>query len=263
MISFFSGTRLLSSRIRGGQISEYLGARLNPTSGYEGDVCIYVKPKSLDIVRDGDWVDFLDGDNNQVARLRDRPKVNVIAASQCSYDCLKEYLTNEIVLIPHHHLNWEKIKRERKDISIGGYIGSPSPEAFKMYAEIKTELKKIGFDFVTCFDYKNRNDAVNLYRQVDLFIIGPWVGDDSPHKIPTKIINAASFGIPTIAYPLRGYKEIEGYYVQARNVSEVLVEVEKFKNRDYYDAWPNKIIEMAEKYHISVIANLYKKLGGT
>jgi len=243
-------------------MAEYLGARLNPTSGYEGDVCIYVKPKRLDTIRDGDWVDFLDSPGGILALLKDRPNVKVIAASQCSYDCLKENLTNEIVLIPSHHVNWDRIKRERVEISVGGYIGSPSPDAFKMYNEIKTELKKVGFEFVTCFgyNYKDRNDAVNLYRQVDLFIIGAWVGDDSPHKIPTKIINAASFGVPSIAYPLRGYRELEGYYVPARNISELLVEVEKFKNRDYYNEWSNKVVEMAEKYHISKIAPLYLKL---
>lgn len=255
-----SSARRLSSRIRGDEMAEYLGARLNPTSGYENDVCIHVKPRDFDKVRNGNWVDFLDSSRGYMAVLGNRPKVKVIAASQCSYDCLKENLTNEIVLIPSHHINQERIKRERNEISVGGYIGSPSPEAFKMYNEIEAALKKIGFDFVTCFDYKDRHDAVNLYKQVDLFIIGAWVGDDSPHKIPTKIINAASFGIPSIAYPLRGYKEIEGNYVQARNISEMLVEVKKFKDKNYYNEWSNKVVEMAEKYHISKIADLYRKL---
>lgn len=257
-----SSARRLSSRIRGDEIAEYLDTRLNPTSGYENDVRIYVKPKSLDIVRDGDWVDFLDSTGGFSALLKDRPKIKVIAASQCSYDCLKEYLTNEIVLIPSHHINQERIKRARKEVSVGGYIGSPSPVAFRMYDEIGTRLKEVGFEFVTCFNFKTKQDAIDLYRQIDLFIIGDWVGNDSPHKIPTKIINAASFGIPSIAYPLRGYKEIEGNYVQARNISELLVEVEKFKNRDYYNEWSNKVVAMAEKYHISVIAGLYQKLEG-
>ncbi len=92
-------------------------------------------------------------------------------------------------------------------------------------------------------------------------VIGAWeLGDPNPHKIPTKIINAASFGIPSIAYPLRGYKEIEGYYVRASNMKELLTEVEKFKDKDYYKKWSGKVLKMSEKYHISEVAKLYKKL---
>ncbi len=51
----------LSSRIRAEEMAAYLGAKLNPTEGFENDVCIYVKPRTFDQIRDGDWVDFLDG----------------------------------------------------------------------------------------------------------------------------------------------------------------------------------------------------------
>src|SRR3990167_7107951 len=34
----------VSSMIRGDQIAEYLGAKVNPTEGYENDICIYIKP---------------------------------------------------------------------------------------------------------------------------------------------------------------------------------------------------------------------------
>ena len=42
MISFFIGGGG-SGIIRGEQVAHKLGAKLNPTSGYEDDVCIYVK----------------------------------------------------------------------------------------------------------------------------------------------------------------------------------------------------------------------------
>ena len=40
------GNRLqrVSSMIRGVQVAEQIGAKLNPEEGYENDVCIYVKP---------------------------------------------------------------------------------------------------------------------------------------------------------------------------------------------------------------------------
>src|SRR3990170_5163683 len=233
MISIFSDINLLSTRIRGDQIAEYIGARRNPASGYENDVCIHVKPRSFKNVRDGDYVDFLDGIVT-FNLLKDRPKVKVIAASIVSYEYLKGVLTNGIVLIPSHHINWERAKRDRTEVLVAGYIGSPSSVATEMYEEIGKALKKVGFDFVTCFNYRFtvRQDAIDLYKSVDLFIIGPWK-DMNPHKIPTKVINAASFGIPTIAYPLPGYKEIEGYYVPAMDVAEIVREAKKFKDKTY------------------------------
>lgn len=250
----------LSSRIRAEEMSAYLGAKLNPTEGFENDVCIYVKPRTFDQIRDGDWVDFLDG-GRFFRLLKDRPKINVIAASKNSYDILKAELPNKIIFIPHHHLNLERAKRTRHKINTCGYIGSPSPIAFKIYSEIGKRLKEVGFKFITSFDYKTRGDATSLYKKIDIMVIGAWeVGDPNPHKIPTKIINAASFGIPSIAFPLRGYKEIEGYYVRASNMKELLTEVEKFKDEDYYKKWSGKVLKMSEKYHISEVSKLYKKL---
>jgi len=254
-------TLRLSSRIRGNEIAEYSGFKLNPRSGYENDTCIWIKPRGLNRVKDGDWVDFLDGYSTLESLLKNRPKIKVIAASQYSYEYLKKRLKNKIVLIPSQHINWENARRSRKVVDTCGYIGSPSPIAFKMYSEIGKELKKIGFKFINCFDYKNRQDAVELYKKIDILVIGAWeVGDLNPHKIPTKIINAASFGIPSIAFPLRGYKELEGYYVRANNMKELLTEVEKFRNKDHYKKWSNKVLKMSEKYHISNVAKLYRKL---
>ena len=249
----------LSSRIRAEEMSAYLGAKFNPTKGFKDDVCIHVKPRTFDNIRNGDWVDFLDGDMGLEAQLRAHPKVKVITASQTSYEYLKNRLPNEIVLIPSHHLNMERARRERREISMAGYIGSPSVEAIQTYEEIAQQLKKVGYDFKTCFDYKERKDAMNLYKSIDLFVIG-FLDCNRPHIVPTKIVNAASFGIPTIAKPILGYKELKGYYVPANNIEELLAEAKKFKDLKYYHHWAKEVSAMAEKYHIEKIAKLYRKL---
>src|SRR3990167_488658 len=179
--------RRLSSRIRCEEMAEYLGARLNPTEGYENDVKIYVKPRDLSRIRDGSYVDFLDGEFREYW-FGNRPKIKIIAASQCSYDYFKKF-PNEVFLIPSHHINFDRLKRERKDIKVAGFIGVPSPEAFKKFDEIKTRLKDIGIDFVVNFFHKTREDALDLYKQIDTFVHGDWDALDHPHRIPTKIIN--------------------------------------------------------------------------
>ena len=106
----------VSSIIRGDQIAKHLGAKLNPTSGYENDTCIYVKP----MMRKGDdfkfegkraYLDIIDGAN--LAQVVQRhPKVGVITCSQADFETMsKELPNNRIVLIPQHHCNFERIKR--------------------------------------------------------------------------------------------------------------------------------------------------------
>ena len=251
----------ISSAVRAEELASLIGARLNPTSGYEGDVIIHVKPRKLKLVRDGEYVDFLDG-GKDLNSLKDRPGVKIIAASQSSYEYLKANFPNEIILIPSHHINFERLQHVRTSTNVlqCGYTGSPSPITFRLYKDIGKRLEAAGLAFKTCFDYKHRRDSVNFYQSIDVMVIGDFVGDDSVHKIPTKIINAASFGVPTVAYPLQGYKEIEGFYVRATTKEELVAEVLRFRDTRYYNAFSQKVREMADRYHINNIAKLYEQL---
>jgi hypothetical protein len=251
-------SRRLSSRIRGEEIANYLGVKFNPPE--RDGVCIHIKPKDFTDIRDGDWVDFLDSDGGVLCKIKNRPKVKVIAASLCEYEWLKKELENEVFLIPNHHLNWDRLKRTRKEVTTCGYIGNPSPEAFKRYDEIRERLKRVKLDLVTCFNFKTRQDALDLYSKIDIFVAGDWDSPDRPNRIPTKIINAASFGIPTICFPLQGNLDIEGYYVHSKNIDDIILEASRFKDENYYNSFSERIINMAERYHISKMPDYYNKL---
>src|SRR5436309_1721406 len=77
----------VSSMIRGEQIASYIGAKLNPTSKYENDICIYVKPHvpkgTTDFKFEGKraYVDIIDG-WGLLPVLEKYPKVGVIACSK-------------------------------------------------------------------------------------------------------------------------------------------------------------------------------------
>ena len=251
----------VTSLVRGEQIAEYIGGKYNPTSGYENDVCIYHKPKRLDHIKDTSYVDVSDADC-LVEQLQHRPQIKVIASSQCSYEFLKEKLKNEIVLIPEHHCNFERVVRERKTITTGGIIGHPSVFSGPVNDEIRKQLEEIGLKFITCFNYKNRQDSINFYKQIDFQVIGHfgYLNNYDPFNHPSKMINAASFGIPTIANWKLGYKEFEGSYIPVRTMDSLVAEAEKMKNENYYNEWADKIIKEAEKYHISKVAEMYKQL---
>jgi len=220
-----------SSYIRGKQMAKFLGGKYNPHEGFEKDVCIYIKPLNLDRVQDGAYVDVVDADY-LVQHLKNRPKVKVIASLSSGYKFLKDNLTNDIFLIPQHHCNFERVKRTRTKITTGGYISTPSSLAYRVNETIAKELKKIGLKFITCYNYTNRRDVVNFYKKIDFQIIGFFgcFSNNYPFTHPLKIINAASFGIPTIANWKMGYDEFEGNYIPVDNMDSLMIEIEKIKN---------------------------------
>jgi len=256
-VSFLAEKNFLGSIIRGKQIADWIGGTYRKN---RSNVNIHIKPTKLNDVQDGDYVDVSDGAWLFNA-LKKRPKIKVIAHSLRTYEILKE-LPNEIVWISQQHLNWERDKRDRKDITTCGYIGHPNELAFKICDEVGEKVKSIGMEWITCFDYKAREDACAFYKKIDLLVIGakPEVFDEPPYKTPAKIINAASFGVPSVAYPTEGYKEFEGYYVHARDLNEMTQEVQKFKDKTYYNEYSDKIRKKAEEYHISNVAKKYKNL---
>jgi len=259
-ISFFTTKNTLGSMVRGKDVATYLGGKYNPTKDFENDVRVYIKPNNLDHVRDCDYVDVSDGEG-VVSLLKSRPQIKIIANSLYSFEYIKSQIPNEIFLIPQQHLNWEKEKRERIGIKTCGYIGRRSPDSLRIYGEIKEALNKIDINFITCYDFsgRDRQEAIDFYKSIDLLIVGIWRGD-GPFKTPTKLINAASFGIPSIADSLPGYKEFEGFYVPFINTENMIKKVEKFKDEDYYNAFAEKISQKADEYHYSRIAELYKQL---
>lgn len=219
----------MSSRIRGEEIAGYLGAKLNQE---RSEVNIYVKGCGHGQIKDGDYIDILD-DLWTIDWLKDKPGIRVIAMSLSHFDYLKSILKNEIIYIPHHHINFERDVRTRKEITTCGYVGAPQ--------NIKVE----GFKFIYLTNFKTRADIIDFYKKIDIQVIGSV--PNVPYYHPTKIINAMSFGIPTVAPKIMGYREVEGFYFQ--DIKEL---------RDGWDA--ERLIKEAEKYHISNIALKYQNL---
>ena len=251
----------VSSRIRGEEISAYMGTKYNPQKRSSDDLCIFLKPGSIDTLKNGHYVDILD-DITLIPKLKERPELKVIAMSQAQYEYLKENLTNEVFLIHHHHINFERFRRKRNDNLVGGAIGH-SKYASDLYGKIKDVLSGSGIDFVPILSYQTRQDMLDFFKKIDFLVA--WNIDeykDYPHSHPTKIINAASFGIPTLTQPIAGYKEFNGFYIptQFEDMDSLVEEAVKLKDINYYQGWSDKVYGEAEKYHISNIAKVYKQL---
>lgn len=253
----------VSSIIRGDQVAEAISAKLNPESGYEKDICIYVKPvvdergnfkysgrKSfLDVLDGWAYADFLNR----------HPEVNAIVCSERDYINLASVINNQVMLIPQHHCNFERKKRTREEIKVVGIIGNH--KAFSLLPpELKTKLKEHGIELFTFSEFFTRQDIVDFYEKIDIQIV--WRPYRKRLANPVKIVNAASFGIPTIALDEIYFREMGNCYIGVNNLDELLHEIDQLvENRHYYEAYANLCLKKSEHYHISKIAKLYKDLG--
>lgn len=255
----------LSSRIRGEEIASFLGAEYSENGKCKYDIRIYVKPESLKSIRDGDYIDILDR-VRIIPELKTRPKIKVIVMSKVHYDYFKKELENKIYYIPHHHINFENKRRVKNKSIVGGMVGKAGPLSYPSFNEIKKCLAKVGIEFKECFTYETRQDLLDFYNEIDFQVIwffnlpGRNKDYDSFYRHPTKIANAASFGIPTIAQNIRGHQEFEEDYLVAESYEDIAKEAEKLKDDSLYNQLSERLIEKAKEYHISQIAKLYKQL---
>jgi len=240
MISFFAN-RNGSGEIRGRQIAEHLGARLNPPDGYEGDVCVWVKRQPPDDHPGRTYLDVLDGEE-RIPWLKHHPEVGVIASSLSGRRYLEKALGRPVVYIPQHHCNFERavkiMQRPYKLGLVGGKASVPPADwGVEWFGHLRTRV-----------------DVVAAYQMIDVQVI--WRCGTKPLKNALKILNAASFGIPTVAYPEPGFEEVDGYYYPAttrEGVFDALAQIEAEHSAA-------RLIARAEPYHISRIARLYGQL---
>ena len=245
MISFFAN-RGGSGEIRGWQMSEYLGAYLNPADGYERDVCIWVKRPPPDDHPESTYLDIVDA-HERVGWLVRHEDVGVIASSVSGQRYLQEKLGRHVVYIPQHHCNIERAPHVKRDPLRLGVVGG------------KASAPPDDFGVTWWGKCRTREDVVSAYGQIDVQVI--WRQTNRPLKNPLKIINAASFGIPTIAYPEPGYEEMEGWYVPAKTKEQVEESLEALRAGGIETVWnEGRLLEKAEEYHIDHIAQRYLEL---
>jgi hypothetical protein len=252
----------VSSMIRADQVAERLGARLNPTECYHGDVCIYVKPhvKSFeDFSFEGKspYLDIVDG--WALTPLADRhPNVGVIACSAADADTLRRVLPNKVTLIPQHHCNFERARRTREGVTRVGMIGTD--RSFDHLPDgLARALAERGIELELFSTFFTRQDVVDFYQRIDVQIV--WRPYPKRLANPLKLVNAASFGVPTIALDEPYFAEVRECYMGVCDARELLVALDKLRDDPY---WFGKYTEggraVAERYHIDRIADLYRSL---
>ncbi len=190
-----------SGEIRGSQMAKYFQARINPTTGWnhDFDVHVWVKQQPADLSLPGKhYLDVLD-EPKRIPWLLQHPECGVIASSETGSQYLRKALKrDDVLLIPQHHCNYERVVRTASEIKVAGVVGGPGALQCNV-EELRARLSEIGVELRIVNEYEARQDVVNFYKGLDVQVV--WRNEQRPLKNPLKIVNAMSFGIPTIAHP--------------------------------------------------------------
>lgn len=274
--SFFFGPGS-AGNIRGKQIAEVLGAKQNPVSGFDKDVCIYVKVLPQDPHPKKCYVD-IDDAPKALEYVMHHPEVGVIVNSVYSAMYISTILKrDDLHVIPHPHVNWENIVRPDRPIETVGIIGCRTSFMYPV-EKFKKQLASMGMILLYNKDYwkyygsvdgeteqERRQKVVAFHNSIDIQVVWrkrAFRGMMAVMKTPSKLVNAASFGIPTIAYPEPTYlREWRGDFIQVQSIDEMLRAIEHLKNHpEVYKKLADLARQHAQIYHIDKIVDLYRKL---
>lgn len=277
-IAFFTNPELASSKTRGEQIAERLGATVNVSMNRDAPSkhVVFVKTLPSDLPEIPEsvtvWYDPIDTDTG-LEIVAQNPRVNVIAIGDSAEKYLKARLRNRVVRIPEHHCNFDcnlsvKVKPYSQPwvtapFGTLGFCGYPE----NLDLDVNTlgeALGKIGMSFVRFPVTKEttRQEIIDFYRQkIDVqlvFRLPRFVPGMPPEmKNPLKVINAASFGIPTVGYPELSYEEFP-VLLKAFDIDGVVAACQRLKITAPW--YRDDLIGRSSTYHIDQIVRLYKEL---
>jgi hypothetical protein len=173
---------------------------------------------------------------------------------------LKKYYKKDIMVIPHHTVNYENKKKKNTNISVIGYIGIP--DQMMLQKEILQLCDKYNLVFVNQHP-NTRSECENLLLKIDIGVI--YLDSDGyrdyvlKYKPNAKISNFQSYGIPTIACLYDSYIEFGGdAWIGVDNKEIFLYQLEfLIHNKNEYSNLCEKSYEVGKFYNINNIINSY------
>jgi len=260
--------------VRGIQVGQAIGAKLNPTEGYADDLCIYVKrpPFHAASYPKHTYIDTVDG-LAVIPWLIEHPDVGVIAISELAKrELIKHLHRTDIYVIPHHHCNYERLQRPDRPVKVVGIMGSK--DSFQLpVEELRKRLADIGLTLQYDEDYwpiygkakDPRQKVVDFYKTVDIQVAFRPKSQRTLYakfRCPLKLENAGSFGIPTVAFPELAFEDEWGdNFLHAHSMDEIIILIKMLKDYpEVYRKMSQKALEKAEGYHMDHIKQLYLSL---
>lgn len=273
------GSRLGSSQCRGYDIAEKLNMPIDiPVNEIKkNDTVIMIKKfeKNVLLKTDRVYCDVVDGAPGLYPSLSAYPKIKIITLSSQGKWYLKSLLPkNKIIWIPHSHCNNEKTVRPDREVKRIIYNGTAQGFPISAWNKFQKKAKKEGFEVVRMHTVSNRENKKTLrekcceeYYNSDIQVAFRHQNNSALPlimKCATKLNNAGSFLIPSVAYPEPAFEynyNEKGYYIPVKSIEEMVNMCIKLRD-DYvfysyyaYNAWYG-----SRKYHINRILKYYENL---
>ena len=260
-----------SYTIRGRQMADYLCAEHNPQQPSAGSTCVLIKmlPYMLGrrrgtyVFDNPYWLDPIDRWED-VEYLRRKPHIPFIVSGLLAVHTLSGTHTNRIAHIPHHHCNYLRQQRPEGEITRIGYVGNMRAMRHDL-TTASNVFRARGFEFVLpTSPIRTREDLIRFYSTIDIQLA--WRPPVHPIvavlKNPLKVVNAASFGIPTISCPDPSYStELPGVYLEAESMDDAGAIASRLRDSPaLYQEMSERAREASEAYHIEKIGQLYRAL---
>lgn len=286
LIFFTDQSRRGSARCRGNDIAERMGmpcdiAEHTVTSN---DTVITVKcliPKMLDIAKKVyiDLVDTRDAIFNNAHGLVANPKANFITMTPTGAKSVRQRHNpaGEVIWIPHTHCNDENLLRPvNREVKNVVYTGIAAGFPMDLWSEFAEKLKAVGMNPVRHENIvmnpkdpaRNRKRCQDIYYNADIAVAFRHEEHLSHHgpemKCPTKLNNAGSFGVPSIAYPEFAFRYnyiMPGGYIAVDSIDSMVEKCIALRDNPklYSDVAQNALLA-AKFAHISNVVTFYERL---
>lgn len=238
-------------------------ARANPETDYMDDMCVFIKTRPMKHRPEHTFIDVVD-EPWVLPWIRRHPNVKLISTSLTGQEYLrKEYgvRPEDVYWIRENHCNYERFVKPITKPRMAGVIGGPNAIQIAQ-EELQKNLGEFGLGWYRETSYNTREDVIAFYNKIDIQVVWrQWLNFPELNN-PLKLVNAMSFGIPTVGFPEVSYvKELGDYYIQVHSLPELYAEVRKLKEDPaYYKHWSERGVAKAEEYHIEHVAKLYLEL---
>lgn len=267
-LSFFYRRGQLSGEIRR-QMARRIGAKVNPFDDTSEDICIGIKMSPYAVGRDKHvfkwhrfYLDLIDH-STVLKWLKKRPWVDLIVASRSAEFYVPQLLPNPITFIPQHHCNFERTVKKIREPRVVAYVGTTPPLA-DWVDTVASAISKMNLELRVYGNCARRGHVVNAYLETDIQFT--WRNDVTERllytKNPLKILNAASFGIPTVANIEPAFEyECRDHYFGVRALSEALDAIRELQtNPACYERFAAVGPTLAEPYHVDHIGAAFQRL---
>lgn len=224
------------------------------------------------------YVDIVDGKRRLHKKITN-PNIGIIVQIRENIPEAKRHWfpKNEIIALPHAHANNERRERPSdREVKRIGYTGVKQGFSPGAWQEFASKIKTHGFEAVRPDDNpintkkyigRQREMCCDFYYGIDIAVAFRnriWSNPNGPYmKGPTKLNNAGSFRIPTVAFPECAYiHNVNGpaSCVLVTSIDEMVHACIRLRDdQEYYYRIADKAWQDAQAAHIDEVVKTYRR----